>query len=54
MEILRPGIQWNNGVGKIIAAAHTLVEVAGPTNAFIASPARRGTATAKHNRSKTW
>ncbi len=50
MEILRPGIRWNNGVGKIIEAAHTMVEVAGPTHAFIASCSRpRGTT---KNRSK--
>jgi hypothetical protein len=40
IEVLRPGIQWNIGVGKIIAATHTLIEVAGPNNAFIANPAR--------------
>jgi hypothetical protein len=50
MEILRPGIRWNNGVGKIIEATHTMVEVAGPTHAFIASCSRPRGAT--KNRSK--
>lgn len=50
MEILRPGIRWNNGVGKIIEATYTMVEVAGPTHAFIASCSRPRGAT--KNRSK--
>lgn len=35
MDILRPGLRWNNGVGKIIESTKAIVEVAGANHPMI-------------------
>lgn len=42
IDLLRPGVRWNNGVGKIIESVRTMIEVAGATHALILAQGHRG------------